>query len=279
MSVKVCKAIFGGKMEFPCEKSKEDEHMAMNVFGANSGNVYELFKNDIRKTENKTTGKTEKTEGLRRSLVTDITRTTTENSVSKANEEKLSARAQEYLEKLREEFGDYDFMVGNSSDNLSEMVNSSNKEFSVIFSTEEIEKMAADEDYAKEKLAIIDEVVAMSERINDQYGFESALDAAQGGGNTLSKFGVAIGDDGKVTLFAELEKSSDKQKERLDASEDAGKAAEKLSTYSKPDENSVKKMTIQAGSEEELLEKLAGLDWKEVPAETSAPGARLNFTV
>ena len=260
--------------------------MGMNVFGTGSGSIIDKYRNDAKKTEN---GKpvvkgagilAGKTETIKQELFAEQIKTTTENAVSKANEEKLSSRAQEYLKELREKFGDYDFMVGNSSDDLSAMVNSSNKEFSVIFSSEEIEKMAADEEYANEKLSIIDEVVEMSKRINDKYGFESALDAAQGGGNTLSKFGVAIGDDGKVTLFAELEKSADKQKEKTDpASDDAAVIQDKINSYSRPDENAVRKTTVSAGSEQELLEKLAGLDWNDVPSTTAAPGSRLNFTV
>ena len=60
-------------------------------------------------------------------------------------------------------------------------------------------------------------------------------------------------------VFAELEKASEKQNEFSD--------------------NTVKKTIVQAGSEDELLEKLSVLDWKEIPAQESKPGERLNFTL
>lgn len=44
------------------------------------------------------------------------------------------------------------------------------KEFSVIFSTEELEKMAADEKYAKEKINAMKGAVRMSGQINEQFG-------------------------------------------------------------------------------------------------------------
>lgn len=250
--------------------------MNMNLIGANAGGLFagktgKDLKEIGKKTGLKDTGKSEKSAKLAESI-----KTSSENAVSKANEAKLSKRAQDYLNSLREQFGDYDFMVGNSNDDLRSMVNGSNKEFSVIFSSEEIEKMAADEDYAQEKLRAIDDAVEMSLRINEQFGFESALDAAQGDGNTLSRFGVAIGDDGKVTLFAELEKASDKQKEFVDAD---GESKLISNPYAKNDENTVKKTIVQAASEEELLQKLGTIDWKDVPAQESKPGQRLNFTV
>ena len=251
--------------------------MNMNLIGANGG----LFAGKAEKQLKEPVGKMpSKTGSLKKSINDGTIKTSSENAISKANETKLSQRAQDYLNGLRDKFGDYDFMVGNSNDDLRSMVNGSNKEFSVIFSSEEIEKMAADEEYAEEKLRVVDDAVEMSLRINEQFGFESALDAAQGDGNTLSRFGVAIGDDGKITLFAELEKASDKQKELPDAeSADGILKPVKPNPYAKNDENTVKKTLIQAGSEEELLQKLSTVDWKEVPAQAITTGERLNFTV
>ena len=253
--------------------------MNMNLVGANGSFFADKLRKDQKDLVNKAAAKPEK-DIVTESLKADDIKTSSENATSKANEAKLSKRAQDYLNSLREKFGDYDFMVGNASDDLRSMINGSNKEFSVIFSSEEIEKMAADENYAEEKLRAIDDAVEMSLRINEQFGFESALDAAQGDGNTLSRFGVAIGEDGKVTLFAELEKASDKQKERIETevAEGANKPL-KPNPYAKNDENTVKKTLIQAGSEEELLEKLSNVEWKDVQAQEITPGQRLNFTV
>ena len=257
--------------------------MNMNLIGANSGFFAGKTgkSKDLKETANRAELKPQ-TQGSLKNIAaaSEYLKISSENAISKKNETKLSKRAQDFLNDLREKHGEYDFMVGNSSDDLRSMVNGSNKEFSVIFSNEELEKMAADEEYAEEKLRAVDEAVEMSYRINEQFGFESALDAAQGNGNTLSRFGVAIQDDGKVTLFAELEKAADKQKERIDADQADGVAKPLIpNPYAKNEENNVKKTLIQAGSEEELMQKLSTLDWKEVPAQETKPGQRLNFTV
>ena len=81
--------------------------------------------------------------------------------ISQKNEEKLSSKAKEYLKSLREKYGDYDFLVGNSTDDLKTLSKSGSKEFSVIFSNAEIEKMATDEKYAAEKMQGVEGAVKM----------------------------------------------------------------------------------------------------------------------
>ena len=82
-------------------------------------------------------------------------------------EDKLSSKAKAYLEKLRKQFGDKDFFVLDdiNSDSATDALNKSTKEYSVLFSPDEIEKMAADEKYAEEKLNQIDNAVNMAEKI------------------------------------------------------------------------------------------------------------------
>ena len=76
------------------------------------------------------------------------------------------------LKSRRKKYGDFDFIVGNAGDNIRSLVKNSSKEFSVIFSTEELEKMAADEKYAEEKINAMEGAVRMSRQINEQFGFE-----------------------------------------------------------------------------------------------------------
>lgn len=136
----------------------------------------------------------------------------TENDTKvKGSESKLSKKAAAFLEKLRKTYGDFDFMVGNAGDNLRSLVKSSSKEFSVIFSTEELEKMAADEKYAEEKINAMKGAVRMSRQINEQFGFESAFEE---NGVKMTKFGISFNADGTTSFFAEL----GKQKERPDRS-------------------------------------------------------------
>lgn len=129
---------------------------------------------------------------------------TKEDVKAKSSESKLSKAAAAFLEKLRKTYGDFDFIVGNAGDDLRSLVKNSGKEFSVVFSTKELEKMAADEKYAQEKINGMKGAVRMSRQINEQFGFESAF---AGNGVKWMKFGISY-KDGITSFFAELEKSS-----------------------------------------------------------------------
>lgn len=100
----------------------------------------------------------------------DETDTVVENS-----ESKLSKKAAAFLANLRKTYEDFDFIVGNAGDDLRSLVKNSNKEFSVVFSTAELERMATDEKYAEEKLKTVHGAVRMSQQINEQFGFENAF--------------------------------------------------------------------------------------------------------
>ena len=50
-------------------------------------------------------------------------------------EEKLSAKAQAYLDKLREKYDDYDFVIADDVDNPQDFSKTSDKSYSVVLST------------------------------------------------------------------------------------------------------------------------------------------------
>lgn len=176
--------------------------------------------------------------------------------ISKTNEEKLSQRAQKYLKNLRKQYGDYDLMVGNRGDDLKTLTKSGQKEFSVVFSNEELERMASDEKYANEKLGNIDRAVEMSKEINKKYGFELA--AGKGSNADITKIGMVFEDDGTKSLFAQLEKSVGKQKDPLE----------------------VKSAFVQGNSMDELLGKIMGVDWSAVKPEiVQESGGKFDFSI
>lgn len=203
------------------------------------------------------------------------------NNTSKSNESQLSAKAQEFLKNLRKRYGDYDFFVGNSSDNLRDLAKGGNKEFSIIFSSEELERMANDADYAKEKLQSMEQAVKMSEQISKQFGHGK-------GDSEITKIGIVFNDDGTTSFFAELEKSSAKQRERLEKSIEDKRAAKReeekktekgVGSYSenRPD---TKRTGVQANSLEELLEKIKDIDWDAVKAEkVPVSGGKYDFSI
>lgn len=141
--------------------------------------------------------------------------------LAKTSESKLSDKAKEYLDKLRKDYGDYDFIVADDGDD---------------------------------------------------------------------KIAVAFNDDGSMTIFAELEKSSAKQKELAEKAkekraeekkaqeEKSAEKADKKNPYDKKDD-SVKRVTIEADSEEELMEKIGRIDWDKVKSEQVYPGERFSAAI
>ena len=206
------------------------------------------------------------------------------DDISSKNEEKLSKKAQDFLKNLREKYGDYDFLIGNGTDDLKALSKSGSKEFSVIFSSAEIERMASDEKYAEEKMQGVQGAVKMCKRICEENGFVSAFGGGLGENGTINKIGVSIDDNGNKKLFAELEKSSSKQRERIEKNREehaeekkAADKSKKKNPYEKEEEPSVKRTTVEADSVEELIEKIKNIGWDQV--KDSFSGDRINFSV
>lgn len=193
---------------------------------------------------------------------------------------KLSKKAQNVLEKLKDKYGNMDFFVSDTTDDTEarQIMSRGTKEYSVLLSSDELEKMAEDDSYYNSRVKDIDGAVSMSKQINGQFGFDSAY--GKENGTQIAQIGIRLNDDGTTTYFVELEKLSEKQKERIEnvkekKAEDAKKAdksAEKAET--------VKKTSVQANSMEELQEKIRNIDWDSIKEETlQTKGGKFDFRV
>ena len=181
---------------------------------------------------------------------------------SKSAEAGLSEKAKKFLESLRQINDDFDFVISDENEDTGSL-RGSKKEFSVILSSEEIEKMANDDSYALDKIDTIRSIVGMSDRINAQFGFSPAFgeDGSMEDETVLSRFSVAIGDDGEMTLFADLDKLTSTK----------GENGQDLPVY--------KRTRISAGNEEDLMDRIAMLDWNMIPADRETSGLRFDQTV
>ena len=186
------------------------------------------------------------------------------NSV--VDEKKLSAKAQNLLDKLREKYGDYDFIVADNVDDPQSFSQQSDRNYSVILSTEEIEKMAEDEEYADKVMGQVDKAVGVIDEVS-----ETALED----GVEFSSLAVSVDDEGNMKLFAGLEKMSEEQRERLEKlkekrAEENQNAEDDSETEEEEEENifSVKSFQVEANYPEELFEKIFGIKWDEVEEET-----------
>ncbi len=186
----------------------------------------------------------------------------------------LSDKAKALLEKLKKKYGNMDFFAADfSNDNeAKEILSRGTKEFSVLFSSDELEKMASDDKYLQEKESILEGAVRMSEQINEQFGAGKALGKDAVTSSDITKIGMSFNADGSVSYFAELERSSEKQRERIEHNREK-KADEKK-------EATTKKVTVEASSEEELIKLLKQIDWSKIKEEKQeVSGSKFDYSV
>lgn len=201
----------------------------------------------------------------------------------------LSRDAQKLLKELKKSYGNMDFIVADykSDEEAASYLSRGTNEYSVLLSPEELEKMAADKDVKDKNLKTLDEAVSKLDEVKGQLGNKA---------DDISRIGIALGGNGEVSYFAELEKSSEKQRERIEqqradkkeaAAEEAKKAeakkAESRRTGEEPGRMTAgrpaKRTTVFAGTAEELAEKIGQVDWNAVKEEAPMNGQRFELTI
>lgn len=178
-----------------------------------------------------------------------------------ATNKELSPKAQDFLEKLQEKYGDkYDFVVADNVDDPQALTAGSTKQYSVIFSTDELEKMADDEEYANTILGKVDDAVKSFDEIMEKANLD--------GKAQFSKLAISFDSEGNSKVFATLEKLSESQQERLEAAkaraQESGEVAEKPKVEAAKPEEEPATFSITADSKEGLLEQLFNVNWDKV---------------
>lgn len=195
-------------------------------------------------------------------------------AADKTGQAKLSKKAQALLEKLRKTYGDMDFMVADfsSGEEAKEILSRGTKEVSVLFSSKELEKMASSEKYEKEYLNRIQGALRMSDQINREFGFTKA-----GENSDITKIGISFNDDGTTSFFAELEKSSAKQKESIEKSREEKREQKKADAKKTED---TKHATVYADSIKELVKKMKEIDWDSIKTGNEPEyGRKFDFSI
>ena len=162
----------------------------------------------------------------------------------------LSPKAQALLEKLREQYGDYDFIVADNVDDPQALTANSDKKYSVILSSDELEKMANDEEYANEVMGKVEDAVKTADSVIEKAGLE---------GVQISQLTISFDSDGNTKLFATLEKLSESQQQRLDAAKERAAESDEEAEEIQP-----ARVTIEAEDEESFLEQLFQIDWENL---------------
>ncbi|WP_286083258.1 DUF6033 family protein, partial [Parablautia intestinalis] len=95
----------------------------------------------------------------------------------------------------------------------------------------------------------------------------------------ITKIGIAFHDDGTTSFFAELEKSSAKQRERIEKAREEKRTGKEIQSYVKSGTDT-KRTVVQADSIEELFEKISAVNWDKIKAEQmSENGSRFNYSI
>lgn len=211
----------------------------------------------------------------------------TDTASQKNSKVTLSDDAKNLLKELKKTYGNMDFIIADyeTDEEAASYLSRGTGEYSVLLTPEELEKMAADEKYKNQNLKTLDDALAKLGEMKNQLG-ESGQD--------VKRLGIAIGNDGEISYFAELEKTNAKQRERIDRQrenrrEEAAEAKKKAEKEKAEEsagagkafgQEGVKRTTVFASSVEELAEKIGQVDWEAVREDMWSPaGSHFDFTV
>lgn len=209
------------------------------------------------------------TEISRVSKVNAIENTTKDFETKNANygrtvgNPKLSEKGQKYYEELKKKFGNYDFVLVSKDEmekvkaNPAKYANS--LKTTVLIDEEKIEKMATDEKFRKQYEGILSGAAAKLEEL------KSNMEKM---GANVKGYGMQLNDNGTVSYFAVLRKSSAEQKERIEKNieekrakrhEDEKKAFEKHNHPLKKEEE----VSFIASNVDELMKKIEDFTMSE----------------
>lgn len=178
---------------------------------------------------------------------------------------KMSAGAKKLLKELQQKYSNMDFMVGayETEEEAASYLSRGTKEYSVLIDPEELEKMAADQETKDKNLELLDDAVGQLSNMKEELGDKEG---------DVKRLGVSIGENGTLTFFADLEKSAEQQKDRIEKANQA-KKEDKAAAEKK------KKAHIEAESAEELLKKIRELKWDNIKEETTTAASRFDCSI
>ena len=163
--------------------------------------------------------------------------TKAEKTKALSAEEGLSDKAKTYLKNLRRSRNFVDFRIAEKGKENDALAGKSNKEFTVVLSNEEIEKMATDKKFEREQLNTLDQTV--KSMLMAQTGIGNDNGANKTNVEDIKSIAAKTQEDGTTMLIASLEKSTssarkiaeeqDKKREakKLEEKQEAKRVAEK----------------------------------------------------
>ena len=178
----------------------------------------------------------------------DKAESTLENfTISSRKEVKLSEKAQKVLDQLKEKYGNMDFFVADFStdEEAQQYLSQGTKEYSVLIDPDTLEQMAEDEEVFNQYDEILAGAGNTFEQVKDQLGEDA---------DKVASLGITIDKDGKVNLFAELDKQSVKMVEAQKKMREE-KAEAKKEQQEQAAEKAEEKKKAEAEAEKDRLEE------------------------
>lgn len=208
---------------------------------------------------------------------TETKQTKSANYGKTIGEPELSEKAQKYYEQLKKKFGNYDFILVSREEKENAKANAAkyaNKLKTVVLIDEDkIEKMATDEKFRKQYEGILSGASAQLQQLKT---------SMEKSGANVKGYGMQVNDNGTMSLFAVLKKSSADQKARIEKKAEQRKAEKKAAdkkaarkeqeerwkNIGKGKDNRIDSeeedtVTISANSVEELIAKIEEYNFEE----------------
>lgn len=185
---------------------------------------------------------------------------------SNVNQVELSDNAKKLLEELKKTYGNMDFMVADyeTEEEAASYLARGTKAYSVLIDPDTLEQMAADEEVKSQNLSKLEEATGKLSDMKEQLGED---------GKEVVSLGVSFAADGSVSYFAELQKTNEKQMERIEKEQEEKKESVKK-------EEKEKRTHVSASSIEELMEKIKNIDWSKIKEQqVVVAGSKIDYTV
>ena len=151
--------------------------------------------------------------------------TKAEKTKALSAEEGLSDKAKTYLKNLRRSRNFVDFRIAEKGKENDALAGKSNKEFTVVLSNEEIEKMATDKKFEREQLNTLDQTV--KSMLMAQTGIGNDNGANKTNVEDIKSIAAKTQEDGTTMLIASLEKSTSSAR-KIAEEQDKKREAKKL---------------------------------------------------
>ncbi len=144
---------------------------------------------------------------------------------------KLSDRAKEYLNNLKERYGNMDIYVADDVDNsdAQTIMSSGTKEYSAMIDSKTLEAMAADEDVAANYEELINTSIGELEEVKDEFTEK---------GLNIGAVGISVNEDGEKTYYSIIDDSLSYYDKQLEEQEEKRtKKAEEAKAERKKEEH------------------------------------------